>query len=426
MLMEQSMYENNRYGSREQFGSKTSGGKWYFYNPSTLSFGLSEFRKKWGKRKLEDDWRRSDKGVLNELGEDTTLTSSQLNELKELSDKKNPNYYLSKIPKSEKEVFASNKKIKEALYQVAIIYRDYFDDYKKSNATFYEIFRRYNSDTIYVPLAYYNLYINHVNQEKKSLAFKTKEIIISNYPKSKYAKILADSIYVSGTEKQRAKDEEYYSILKDNFLKNNHKEVVRLTANVKTQTLIDKEIFLRALSMYRLGDTSLAITEINKIISNKDLDQKKREEYAEVLKNIENPEIIQESNYLAVNKSPYKLNLLNDHMLVFVMPKENSDMNYLMSVFSDFNKKEFSTQTIEVSSLMMGLDQHILIIKTYMDYKGSLNYELKALADKGVMKEMLKLNFEKILISKDNFSDFYKDKDLQGYKDFYNKNYPAI
>ena len=77
-----------RYGSREQFGSKTSGGKWYFYNPSTLSFGLSEFRKKWGKRKLEDNWRRSDKGVLNELGEDTTLTSSQLNELKELRIRK--------------------------------------------------------------------------------------------------------------------------------------------------------------------------------------------------------------------------------------------------------------------------------------------------------------------------------------------------
>ena len=426
LLMEQSMYENNRYGSREQFGSKTSGGKWYFYNPSTLSFGLSEFRKKWGKRKLEDDWRRSNKGVLNEFGEDTTLTTNQLNELKELSDKKNPNYYLSKIPKSEKELVASNKKIKEALYQVAIIYRDYFDDYKKSNATFYDIFTRYNSDTIYVPLAYYNIYINHVNQEKHSLAFKTKETIISNYPKSKYAKILADSMYVSGSETQSAKDEEYYSMIKDSFLNNKYKEVVRLTANVKTQTLIDKESLLRALSMYRLGDTASAIKEINKIIGNKDLSQKKREEYTEVLKNIENPETIRESNYLAINKSPYKLNLLSDHMIIFVMPKENSDMSYLMSVFSDFNKKEFSTQTIEVSSLMMGLDQHILIVKTYMDYNGSLNYKLKALADKGVMKEMLKLNFEKILISKDNFSAFYKERDLQGYKDFYNKNYPAI
>ena len=426
MLMEQSMYENNRYGLREQFGSRTSGGKWYFYNPSTLSFGLSEFRKKWGKRKLEDDWRRSDKSIINELGEDTILSSNQLNELKELSDKKNPNYYLSKIPKSEKELIASNKKIKEALYQIAIIYRDYFDDYKKSNATFYDIFRRYSSDTIYVPLSYYNLYVNQLNQEKYSLANKTKKIITSNYPKSRYARILADSIYVSGSEKQRIKDEAYYSIIKNNFLNNNHEEVISLTENVKTQTLIDKELFLRALSMYRLGDTALAIEEINKIISDKDLNQKKREEYAEVLKNIENPEMIQESNYLAINKSSYKLNLLSDHMLVFVIPKENSDMNYLMSVFSDFNKKEFSTQTIEVSSLMMGLDKHILIIKTDMDYKGSLNYELKALADKVVMREMLKLNFEKILISKDNLSVFYKDKDLQGYKDFYKKNYPTI
>ena len=42
------------YGNRnEQFGNNTSGGKWYFYNPATLSFGLSEFTKKWGKRKLK-------------------------------------------------------------------------------------------------------------------------------------------------------------------------------------------------------------------------------------------------------------------------------------------------------------------------------------------------------------------------------------
>ena len=33
-------------GRENQFGNNTSGGKWYFYNPATLSFGLSEFRKK--------------------------------------------------------------------------------------------------------------------------------------------------------------------------------------------------------------------------------------------------------------------------------------------------------------------------------------------------------------------------------------------
>ena len=41
-------YQNSRNNSG-QFGNNTAAGKWYFYNPSTLCFGVSEFRKKWGK-----------------------------------------------------------------------------------------------------------------------------------------------------------------------------------------------------------------------------------------------------------------------------------------------------------------------------------------------------------------------------------------
>ena len=56
-IRQQAVFDNNKNSGRgQQFGSNTSGGKWYFYNPATLSFGFSEFQKKWGKRKLEDDW----------------------------------------------------------------------------------------------------------------------------------------------------------------------------------------------------------------------------------------------------------------------------------------------------------------------------------------------------------------------------------
>ena len=34
-------------------------GKWYFYNTTTLGFGFTDFRKIWGERKFEDNWRRS-------------------------------------------------------------------------------------------------------------------------------------------------------------------------------------------------------------------------------------------------------------------------------------------------------------------------------------------------------------------------------
>ena len=40
-----------------------SSSNWYFNNPQTISLGVSEFNVKWGKRKLEDDWRRKKKNV---------------------------------------------------------------------------------------------------------------------------------------------------------------------------------------------------------------------------------------------------------------------------------------------------------------------------------------------------------------------------
>jgi tetratricopeptide (TPR) repeat protein len=41
--------------------SLTESGNWYFYNPSAKSFGEPEFRRRWGNRKLEDNWRRKNK-----------------------------------------------------------------------------------------------------------------------------------------------------------------------------------------------------------------------------------------------------------------------------------------------------------------------------------------------------------------------------
>ena len=41
---QQAFFEGSR-NNRDRFGENTGGGKWYFYNPATLSYGLSEFRK---------------------------------------------------------------------------------------------------------------------------------------------------------------------------------------------------------------------------------------------------------------------------------------------------------------------------------------------------------------------------------------------
>ena len=253
--MEQRMYENSRFGAREQFGNRTSGGKWYFYNPSTLSFGLSEFIKKWGKRKLEDNWRRKDKTTLNNIDLDTLINEQKDSLIKEVSNKKTPAFYLSKIPKSKKELTFSKNKSKEALYKASIMYRDFFDDYFKSNEALREVISRSKEDTVFSPLSYYNIYINYKNQEKALKAVEIKKLIIKKYPNSKYAKILQDTRYVSSKKTQTIKDEKNYKTLKDEYLKGNYKYVILNTEKEITKTLINKEKFLRALSFYHLEDT---------------------------------------------------------------------------------------------------------------------------------------------------------------------------
>ncbi|HNV51617.1 MAG TPA: tetratricopeptide repeat protein, partial [Tenuifilaceae bacterium] len=50
---------------RYRTDAEPAGGKWYFYNPASISYGQSEFQMKWGKRKLEDNWRRKNKSIVD-------------------------------------------------------------------------------------------------------------------------------------------------------------------------------------------------------------------------------------------------------------------------------------------------------------------------------------------------------------------------
>ena len=48
----------NLYEYNKKPKQLTCWGGWYFYNPTAMSFGFSEFLTRWGNRKNEDNWRR--------------------------------------------------------------------------------------------------------------------------------------------------------------------------------------------------------------------------------------------------------------------------------------------------------------------------------------------------------------------------------
>ena len=281
-----------------QFGNKTSGGKWYFYNPATLSFGMSEFRKKWGKRKLEDDWRRKNKKISNGFEADSTALDSAAVETQNTKD---PKYYLNQLPKTKADFEASNKQIKEALYQLGTIYKESLGELILSSYNFEQVFLRFPSDTPYSSLSLYNVYLNHKERDD-SKSQNAKKQLQKNYPNSIYNKMIIDPGYQSKTLSENDLAEVNYQIIFNNYNNDNFELVISKTNDITNGAYRDKLLLLRAFSFIKQKQKERAVATLREVSNN---DEKTFQEAQYLLEAIKNPSAMTKANEIAVSGSPY-------------------------------------------------------------------------------------------------------------------------
>ena len=107
-------------------------------------------------------------------------------------------------------------------------------------------------------------------------------------------------------------------------------------------------------------------------------------------------------------------------------PKEGVDINYIKTIVSDFNTKNYSVANLEINTMLMGIDQHILMVKTFQNSLDVSAYEKTLFSNPDLLKEINKTTFKKIIISQQNFIEFYKNKDVDGYSRFFDNNYLEV
>ena len=416
-LKQQMMYESGRNGGREeQFGSNTSGGQWYFYNPATLSFGMSEFRKKWGTRKLEDDWRRKDKKISTNFEIDSTATDSTSVEVQNTKD---PNYYLNQLPKTKEDFENSDSQIKEALYQLGVIYKEALNKIYLSTDNFGAIFTRFPTDEQYAALALYNVYINYLETNNPK-ATNSKETLLSKYPNSIYAKMIVDPNYTSEILSKKDLAELNYQEIFLLYKEKVFDQVLVKTENISDEKYKNKLLLLRALSFIQKEEMDKATTILNNISEE---DEKVSQEAKYILEAINDPSKMKKANELALAGSPYLYRSNNQHMIILVLPKEGVDVTYLKTLISDFHTNSLGNEVFEISALLLGLDQHLLMIKSFENIKKSMSYYELFIQEGSVMEVLNKSEYMIMSISFENFQEFYKNKDTQGHYNFFTKNY---
>ncbi|MFM2136539.1 MAG: hypothetical protein RL021_1939, partial [Bacteroidota bacterium] len=154
------IFNNDKQNQINQFNQQ-SGSNWYFYNAQAVSFGFNEFTKRWGNRKLEDNWRRinkesaaftdTDQGVKEEgdqVAADTAKKADPEALKKDL---------LKNVPMTVEALEKSTTKIVDAYYNAAMLYREQLSDVPSSIRMFEELLARYPGNKFEVQ-SYYQLY----------------------------------------------------------------------------------------------------------------------------------------------------------------------------------------------------------------------------------------------------------------------------
>ena len=244
---------------------------WYFYNTMTKNAGKSEFQRKWGARKLEDDWRRRNKTTYSLEDEEVNyddeedngepMDSTALAEQKKLSDlgsdPHNPEYYLKQIPSTPEEIQNSNDVIMEGLYNMGVILKDKLDDYPAARKEFNLLDTRY-PDNIYRLDAYYNMYLMAVREDDVSQAERWRQRILADFPDSPYGKAMLDPDYFNKLREMHARQESLYEDAYSAYLDNKNQRVHTITEEMERDyplsKILPKFVFIDALSYLTQGN----------------------------------------------------------------------------------------------------------------------------------------------------------------------------
>jgi tetratricopeptide (TPR) repeat protein len=179
----------------------------YFYNPTTVAFGKIEFKKKWGNRPLNGNWRLSTNKAAATVTDTINISDkSAENPLAEAKteEKYTTAFYLDQLPKTQAEIDEIAKKRNFAYYQLGIIYKEKFKEYELASKKLEQLLLNNPEEKLVLPTMY-NLYkIYQITNIAKAEDMKTR--ISSQYPNSRYAQIINNANPDSVASKETPED----------------------------------------------------------------------------------------------------------------------------------------------------------------------------------------------------------------------------
>lgn len=421
-----SLEENkvNIFGAGE-LGSETS--DWYFGNPSAMALGSSEFVRIWGNIKLEDNWRRSMR--LSAIG--SNVAEVAVNELDSASgqqtamavaaDPAEAEYLRidKEIPRTEEQRASALKKIEDAYFRVGDIY--YFDLLEKDNAetTYLKLLERF-PESEYAPEVLYKLYLIAKEYDPER-ARQLSEQLMSDYPFSTFARILANPDYLLESSQTAERQKGIYSEAYDNFQKGNYIDAGRMVEEglamgetVFTPNLQLLKVLITG-GMENLETYQAALSEFIRVNPDSELTPYAKKLLETSSKFEANTEKRMQMRYTLAETDP--------HYFVMVYRRTESLSGAGSAGLEEFSKNYFPDLDLHTSILVLDEGNAMTIVSNFSNGATARQY-YKTFIDKlETFSELRNHKYDKFVITSDNFNILYRTKGLNEYLQFFERNY---
>lgn len=397
-----------------------NGSKFYWNNEKAKSEGFEEFKRQWGQRVNEDDWRRSEKmafASFNEVEKDTSTIEKET--VKEVGDTLSAEILLAKLPNSDSALQASRERMMEAYFNAGQIYQEQLNERDLAEKQYDKILDQTFEDK-HKLLAAFQLYKMYDPSDAKAVA--QRDYILLYYPTSDYAGFLRDPDYfITKKERQKETENDYLKDL-DRYERGLYSIVISkansIINNDKDNPFRPKYFLLKAKSQAKIyEDKKMVLPILNDLIAAyPDSDEAKS---AQKMKDIIEKGYSTNTPVDFTKKGLFTYKE-NEPMSVLIFLDEKVNGGVAKTRVIDFNKEFFSRGKLNTSSKLFG-EKSVILVRDFEDETDAAEYLRVYKKTKKHLMDMQK--FKIIYISQENMKLLFETQKLAEYELFFDEFY---
>lgn len=402
-------------------------GKWYFYNQSAMTFGRTEFRRRWGDRKLEDNWRRSNKSKVTqsqESGKADENGQTKTDTLSSATDNKKPEFYLKDLPVNDSLLAISNDRIANAYLEAGKIYNEKFRDKPKAIESFESLIKRFPDNDL-EPETLYNIYqVFKEENDTRSEVYRQK--LVEKYPENDFTRSITDPDYYNRKLEDLRQVEKLYQEAYNAYKGEDFKAAIAICDNAVSRyprhELAPKFLLLKAYCTARVSDERTFREELTRLIKlwpdtpetvkaseiiaylNKEIPELKVEEDKQIAREI----------YIEEKDSP--------HVFALIILNPGFNINQATFDVISYNIDNFTDKNFRTGGILVDNKYIMITVSGFADMQAAMDY-YKAFNLDQIVRNGSGTDMMTFIIGKSNMDALNKDKNPERYMLFFNEKY---